>query len=244
MRNYKMTIAYDGTRYQGWQRQSNTERTIQEILEKRIGDCIGYPVKIDGSGRTDGGVHAFGQVANVKLSGKVEDKKFLETLNAGLPEDIRVRKLELVKNSFHSRYSAKGKKYEYTVDRNEKPCVFTRTYSYHYTKSLDMKLMKQAASLLMGTHDFGGFTDKKDERSTVRTIYNIEIRKENGKIYFLFHGDGFMYHMVRILTGTLLEVGSKEKNLKDIQRIFKTKNRTEAGALVPAKGLCLKEVQY
>lgn len=244
MRNYKMTIAYDGTRYQGWQRQHNTELTIQEILEKRIGDCMGYPVKIDGSGRTDGGVHALGQVANVKMSGKVDEKKFLGALNAGLPEDIRVRKVELVKNGFHSRYSAKAKKYEYTVDTLEKPCVFTRKYVYSCPQTFDMNMMRQAASLLVGTHDFGGFTDKKDEKSTVRTIYEINIREEHGKIYFLFHGDGFMYHMVRILTGTLLEAGSKEKTLEDIQRILKTRNRAEAGFLVPAMGLCLKEVIY
>lgn len=244
MRNYKMTIAYDGTKYQGWQRQSNTEFTIQEILEKRIGDCIGYPVKIDGSGRTDGGVHALGQAANVKLSGKVDERNFLEVLNKGLPEDIRVRKVELVKNGFHSRYSAKAKKYEYTVDTREKPCVFTRKYVYHCPQIFDMTMMRQAASMLVGTHDFGGFTDKKDEKSTVRTIYEIKIREENGKIYFLFYGDGFMYHMVRILTGTLLEVGSGEKSLEDMQRILKTRNRADAGFLVPAMGLCLKEVIY
>lgn len=244
MRNYKMTIAYDGTGYQGWQRQNNTELTIQEILEKRITSLIGYPVKIDGSGRTDGGVHAFGQVANVKFSGKVDEEEFRKKLNAVLPEDIRIRKFELAKNGFHSRYSAKAKKYEYTIDRNEKPCVFTRKYCYHYTKPLNVEAMKQAADLLTGTHDFGGFTDKKDEKSTVRTIYGIDITETTGKVRCMFHGDGFMYHMVRILTGTLLEVGSKEKKPEDVAEILRTRDRAAAGFLAPAIGLCLKEVIY
>lgn len=211
MRNYKMTIAYDGTRYQGWQRQSNTEETIQGILERVIHDVIGYPVTIDGSGRTDGGVHAYGQVANVKLSGKVEEDAFRDALNARLPEDIRIRSVELVRNGFHSRYSAKAKRYEYVVDIREKPDVFTRKYCYHVTEPLDGNAMRKAASFLTGTHDFGGFTDKKDEKSTVRTIYQIGVEEEKGKIRFSFYGNGFMYHMVRILTGTLLEVGSGKK---------------------------------
>lgn len=246
MRNYKMTIAYDGTRYQGWQRQSATELTIQGILEKAISSQIGYSVEIDGSGRTDGGVHACGQVANVKLAGKVDELEFRTTLNAKLPEDIRVRSIELVKNSFHSRYSAKAKKYEYTVDQNEKPCVFTRKYCYHVAAPLNVKAMKKAAEFLTGTHDFGGFTDKKDEKSTVRTIYGIEIKgiDSKGQIKLIFHGDGFMYHMVRILTGTLLEVGKGEKKPEEVRKILKSGDRGDAGFLAPANGLCLKEVIY
>lgn len=244
MRNYKMTIAYDGTRYQGWQRQSNTEETIQGILERVIHDVIGYPVTIDGSGRTDGGVHAYGQVANVKLSGKVEKDTFRDALNARLPEDIRVRSVELVRNGFHSRYSAKAKRYEYVVDIREKPDVFTRKYCYHVTEPLDVTAMRKAASFLTGTHDFGGFTDKKDEKSTVRTIYQIGIEEEKGKLRFSFYGNGFMYHMVRILTGTLLEVGSGKKHPEDVKKILRTKERKEAGFLVSAMGLCLKEVIY
>lgn len=244
MRNYKMTIAYDGTKYQGWQRQSNTDLTIQGILEAAISQLIGYSVEVDGSGRTDGGVHALGQVANVKLSGKVDTLEFQRNLNDRLPEDIWVRQLELVKNSFHSRYSAKAKRYEYTINQREKPCVFTRKYCYHYPKHLDKQAMKRAAEFLIGTHDFGGFTDKKDEKSMVRTIYQITIAEEGEKLRFAFYGDGFLYHTVRILTGTLLEIGSKEKEPEVIRQIFKSKNRAEAGFLAPASGLCLKEVLY
>ena len=244
MRNYKMTIAYDGTKYQGWQRQSNTELTIQGILETTISRLIGYGVEIDGSGRTDGGVHALGQVANVKLSGKIDATDFQRKLNEMLPEDIWIRQVELVKNSFHSRYSAKSKTYEYLVDQREKPCVFTRKYCYHFSKKLDRNAMQKAVDLLIGTHDFGGFTDKKDEKSMVRTIYRIEILEESGKIRFVFHGDGFLYHTVRILAGTLLEIGNGEKEPEVIRQIFKSKNRAEAGFLAPANGLCLKEVLY
>ena len=244
MRNYKMTIAYDGTRYQGWQRQSATDQTIQGILEKAISIIAGYDVTIDGSGRTDAGVHAKGQTANVKLAGKIEEKEFQAKINAILPEDIRICKTELVKNSFHSRYSARSKRYEYQIDQREKADVFTRKYCYHYIERLNIDDMKAAADILKGTHDFAAFTDKKDEKSTVRTIYDIEITKKNEKIYFDFYGDGFMYHMVRILTGTLLEIGRGTIKLNHVQKILRSKNRAESGFLAPASGLCLKEVYY
>lgn len=239
-----MTIAYDGTRYQGWQRQVNTELTIQGIIEKAVSDVIGYAVEIDGSGRTDGGVHAKAQVANVRLSGKIDENAFQRKLNQMLPEDIKIREINLVKNGFHSRLSAKAKRYEYVIDKREKADVFTRKYCYHYLKPLDVKAMQKAAGYLLGTHDFGGFTDKKEEKSTVRTIYEIQITQEKDKIYFSFYGNGFMYHMVRILMGTLLEVGNGEREAESILDIFKSKTRSEAGFLVPALGLCLKEVIY
>lgn len=239
-----MIIAYDGTRYQGWQRQVNTELTIQGILENVISQVIGYEVEIDGSGRTDGGVHAYGQVANVRLSGKVDEENFRRELNELLPEDIRIRDVILVKNGFHSRLSARAKRYEYRIDQREKPDVFTRKYCYHYVKPLEIEAMERAASYLIGTHDFGGFTDKKDEKSAVRTIYDIEISRVGEKICFSFYGNGFMYHMVRILTGTLLEIGNGEREAESILSIMESKTRADAGFLVPSLGLCLKEVIY
>lgn len=239
-----MIIAYDGTRYQGWQRQKNTGLTIQGIIEKAISGCVGYPIEIDGSGRTDSGVHALGQVANVKLSGKIDEKAFQMQLNEMLPEDIKIREITLVKNGFHSRLSAKAKRYEYVIDQGERPDVFTRKYCYHYENPLNIKAMEKAAAYLTGTHDFGGFTDKKDEKSTVRTIYEIKVIEKGQKIYFSFYGNGFMYHMVRILTGTLLEIGNGEREAESILKIIKSKTRSEAGFLVPAMGLCLKEVIY
>ena len=239
-----MTISYDGTRYQGWQRQITTDQTIQGILEKAISDLIGYKITIDGSGRTDAGVHAKGQIANVKISRKIDEEEFRTKVNERLPEDIRICKIELVKNSFHSRYSAVSKRYEYQIDQREKPDVFTRKYCYHYRENLNINEMNAAAEILKGTHDFAAFTDKKDEKSTVRTIYDIQIIKRNEKIYFHFYGDGFMYHMVRILTGTLLEIGKGTIQVKDLKKILYSGNRAESGFLAPALGLCLKEVYY
>ena len=138
MRTYKLTISYDGTRYQGWQRQRGVEQTIQHVIEQSIASITGYEVKIQGSGRTDGGVHALGQVASLRLSGKVEEREFLRKLNERLPEDIRIREIELVPNTFHGRRSAKGKCYEYHIDLREKPCVFSRKYTYHYPEKLDI----------------------------------------------------------------------------------------------------------
>lgn len=244
MRNYKMLIAYDGTKYQGWQRQSATPMTIQGMIEKTIGEVIGYSVEIDGSGRTDGGVHASGQVANVKLSGKVQEAEFQKKLNEKLPEDIRIRCVQLVPNRFHSRLDAVAKTYEYIVDTREKPCVFTRKYCYHYTKPLDIDKMKKAVALLIGRHDFSAFTDKKDEKSAVRELYSVKIEKYGEKIHFYFYGNGFMYHQVRILMGTLLEVGTGERSVESVGEALKARERTKAGFLAPALALTLREVEY
>lgn len=244
MRNYKMVIAYDGARYKGWQRQNLTNLTIQTILEQTIEQITGYPVEIDGSGRTDAGVHARGQVANMKVSGLLKDS-FLEDLNYLLPEDIRLMKIELVPNGFHSRYDAKAKKYKYYVDTRKKPCVFTRRFYHHYPKELDIAKMKQAAGYLIGTHDFSAFTDdKEEEKSKERTIYEIKIQQKDTKLEMEFYGNGFMYHMVRILSGTLLEVGSGEKSPEEILIMLDKKDRALAGFLAPARGLFLEKVYY
>lgn len=243
MRNYKMTIAYDGSRYKGWQRQNLTNLTIQTILERTVEQVVGYPVEIDGSGRTDAGVHANGQVANLKVSGLL-DEEFVRELNDLLPEDIRVRKMELVPGSFHSRYSAKAKKYKYCIDTREKPSVFTRRYMYHFTKPLNFDAMEEAAKCLTGTHDFTAFTDNKEEKSKVRTIYGIKIQKHQNGLELEFYGTGFLYHMVRILTGTLLEVGCGEKSPEEVKIALEEKNRESAGFLAPARGLFLEKVYY
>lgn len=239
-----MIIAYDGTKYQGWQRQSTTPMTIQEIIEKVIEEVVGYSVKIAGSGRTDGGVHAKGQVANVKLSGKVKEKVFRNKLNEKLPEDIRIRHVQLVPNRFHSRLDAVAKTYEYIVDTGEKPSVFTRKYCYHYTKPLDIDKMQKAVELLSGKHDFSAFTDKKDEKSGVRELYSVKIEKHGQKIYFYFYGNGFMYHQVRILMGTLLEAGTGERSVESVREVLAARERAKAGFLAPALALTLKEVEY
>ncbi len=243
MRNYKITISYDGTRYKGWQRQGLTSQTIQEILEQSAEKILGYPVELHGSGRTDAGVHSIGQVASMKTAGLVPED-FCEKWNHILPDDIQIRSAVLVKSGFHGRYSAIGKHYRYVVDMREKPSVFRHKYSCHYPYYLDIEAMGQAISYLIGTHDFTAFTDDKGEKSKVRTIHKIDIHKENEELYIDFYGDGFLYHMVRILSGTLLQIGTGEKQAEDVPKMLRSKNRQESGFLAPAKGLFLVEVEY
>lgn len=244
MRTYKLTIAYDGTRYQGWQRQPDTELTIQGTLERAISTLKGYPVEVNGSGRTDSGVHAKAQTASIRLPGKVEEDAFLKELNRMLPEDIRVTGMELVKNRFQARYSATGKQYVYTIDTREKADVFTRKYCFHCPEYLDIEAMRAASEYLIGKHDFAAFTDRNEDQSTIRKIYDIRIEKQGNKVKILYEGNGFMYHMVRILTGTLLEVGTGKRTIEETKVLLDSGERSQAGFLVPACGLMLKEVYY
>lgn len=244
MRTYKLTIAYDGTGYQGWQRQANTGNTIQGILERCISEEAGYAVEVDGSGRTDAGVHAEGQTASVVLPGLAGDDFFLERVNGLLPPDIRLLEAELVRNGFHARKSAKGKVYEYHIDTGEKPDVFSRRYCCHYPRELDLSAMRRAAEYLTGTHEFAGFTDKKEEKSTKRTIYAIIVSGQGRRVTIRYEGTGFLYHMVRILTGTLIEAGTGERTPESVADALRTLDRSKAGFLAPARGLFLKEVHY
>ena len=200
MRTYKLTVAYDGTCYQGWQRQSNTDQTIQGILEQTISGASGYSVEVNGSGRTDAGVHATGQTASVVFHGLTEEIFFTEEINRMLPGDIRILNSELVKNGFHARKSAIGKLYEYRIDTDKKPDVFQRRYCYHFPHALDLEAMRKAAGYLTGTHEYAAYTDKKDEKSTKRTIYDIMVSGQGGSVSIRYNGTGFLYHMVRILT--------------------------------------------
>lgn len=244
MRTYKLTIAYDGTRYQGWQRQVNTDRTIQGILERAISEQAGYPVEIDGSGRTDAGVHASGQTASVVLSGITSESFFTEKINRILPEDIRILEADLVKSGFHARKSAVGKVYEYRIDTGTKPDVFQRRYCFHFPHELDLDIMRRAAEKLKGTHEFAGYTDKKDEKSTKRTIYDIIVSGQGSSVTIRYEGTGFLYHMVRILTGTLLEAGLQQRTVESVAEVLLTKDRGQAGFLAPARGLFLRQVHY
>ena len=244
MRTYKLTIAYDGTGYQGWQRQTNTERTIQGILEKVISEASGYPVEVNGSGRTDAGVHALGQTASVVLPGAVPEEFFTDDINRLLPQDIRIREARLVKNGFHARKSAVGKIYEYHIDTGQKPDVFQRRYCYHFPHELDLEKMRRAAENLKGTHDFAGYTDKKEEKSTKRTIYDIIVSGQGSSVTIRYEGTGFLYHMVRILTGTLLEAGTYQRTVESAAEVLETKDRGQAGFLAPARGLFLRKVHY
>lgn len=244
MHTYKLTVSYDGSRYYGWQRQTDIKLTIQGTLERAVEKLVGYYVEVNGSGRTDGGVHAKGQTASIVLSQKMDEEELFQKLNEELPEDIRIKSVELMQNDFHARYNARGKCYEYTIDTREKADPFQRKYTFHYSEKLDVEKMQQAADLLIGLHDFAGYTDRPDEKSSNRRIYSIKVKVRGEKIRIEYRGSGFMYHMVRILTGTLLEVGSGVRTVKSVKRPLESGVRAEAGFLAPASGLCLKEVYY
>ena len=245
MCNFKIILQYEGTRYQGWQRQESTENTIQRKLELLLTKMCAEPVVIQASGRTDAGVHALGQVANFHCNTDMSCEEIMEYMNRYLPEDIGVISVERVPERFHSRLHAKGKTYRYRVMTGNIPHVFERRYVYEHSGNLDLEAMKAAAALLCGTHDFKAFTSaKKGKKSTVRSISSILIEQKEDEIIFTYTGDGFLYHMVRILTGTLLEVGEGKRSFRDVEAVLKSGKRERAGALVPAKGLTLVEVYY
>ncbi len=255
MRNFKMVLQYEGTRFKGWQRQESTDNTIQGKLENILSKMVGVPVEIQGSGRTDAGVHALGQVANFHADTKMSEQEVLSYVNQYLPEDIAVISVKEVAERFHSRLNATGKTYCYLLIQSELPHVFERRFAHRIEARLDVEAMEQAAGYLLGTHDFAAFTStKKSKKSTVRTIDEITFTKEYSSVMrtaqesdllrITYSGDGFLYHMIRILTGTLIEVGMRLRSPLEIPEILESKNREMAGPLVPAKGLTLMEVRY
>lgn len=245
MRNFKMVLQYEGTRYQGWQKQETSDNTLQGKLEKLLGKMCDTKIEVQGSGRTDAGVHAYGQVANFHADTSMTAAEILDYMNQYLPEDIAVIDLQEVPERFHSRLNAKGKTYCYRVINSKIPHIFDRRYAYRVEEPLNIEKMRQAASYLVGTHDYKAFTStKKSKKSTVRTIEAIEIEKVNDEIRMTFRGNGFLYHMVRILVGTLLEVGLQKRTPEDMVRIMETGIREDAGMLAPALGLSLMEVRY
>lgn len=245
MSNYRMVIQYDGTRYRGWQILGDSDVTIQGKLAAVISQMTGEEVSVIGSGRTDAGVHAIGQVANFHLQGNFEERALLADLNRYLPEDIAVSSMELVDDRFHSRYQAVRKTYRYRIHTGEIPEVFERKYVYDYRMPLDAGRMMEAAGLLCGTHDFKSFCgNRRMKKSTVRTIYEIRIEELPGELQLFFTGDGFLQNMVRILTGTLIEIGDGRRKPRDIEKILDAKDREAAGYTAPACGLALLHVEY
>lgn len=245
MRNIKMIIEYDGSRYLGWQRLGDSDKTIQGKLESVISAMLDTPTEIIGSGRTDAGAHAMGQVANFRTDSTISIDEMHRYINHYLPQDIVVKDIEEVEERFHSRYNVKGKKYVYYIWNHWIPSAFDRKYSYHYEDQLDINKMNVAADKLIGTHDFINFSSlKKSKKSTLRTIEKISIVKEGNMIKFSFIGNGFLYNMIRIIMGTLLEIGSGKKGSSYIDEIFEGKSREIAGTTAPAQGLFLEEVYY
>lgn len=245
MRNFKIIIQYDGSRYQGWQKQGSTQNTLQGKFEALLSRLAGELVEISASGRTDAGVHAYGQTANFHMNTDLSAQELMEQINQYLPEDVAVIECSEADARFHARLNAKKKTYRYRVLNSSVPHVFDRKFVYQVPEELDVEAMRKAASCLVGTHDFKSFTSaKKSKKSTVRTIESIDIVRVGEEIRFLFTGDGFLFHMVRILTGTLLEVGLGKRRAEDMPRILMACDRQEAGFLAPAQGLALMEVSY
>ncbi|SHN83833.1 tRNA pseudouridine(38-40) synthase TruA [Desulfitobacterium chlororespirans] len=245
MRNFKMTISYDGSRYKGWQKQKETDLTIQGKLEAVLSKMTGEDILVVGCGRTDSGVHAENYIANFHTKCTWSNDAILYYLYEFLPEDIVVKSIELVNERFHARYNVKSKTYVYKINTNKYRNVFERKYSYHIPEPLDLIEMRKGAQSLIGTHDFQGFTNMKpSNKSTVRTIHAINIVENGDYLDIEVNGDGFLWNMVRIIVGTLLEVGRGKLNSSEVEKILQEKKRWEAGPLAQAKGLFLREVQY
>ena len=244
MRNIRLDICYDGTRYNGWQRQTAHDNTIQGKLEAALSRILGEPIEISASGRTDTGVHARGQVANFHTGSQMDCGELLGELRKYLPEDIGIYSCREVSPRFHARLNAREKTYCYRIWNSSAPCVFQRRFVTVMDEPLDIGAMKRAAELLLGEHDFSAFCgNAKMKKSTVRTLRSIEICREGDEIILRFTGDGFLYNMVRILTGTLIEVGRGTRDAASMPALFGGK-RAEAGFLAPPQGLCLEEVYY
>ncbi len=243
----KCTIAYDGTHYSGWQIQPN-HLTIQEVLEKYLSQILQEKIKVIGSGRTDAGVHALGQIAHFTTSKDFDPKKLTASLNRLLPPDIRIQTLEVTSPSFHARFSAKQKTYFYHLYLNPILPPFKRNYALHVHQTLDINLLKKAAQEFIGRHDFTSFANHAHEGAAankpIKNLYRLDIIEEEGGLRLEFEGDGFLYKMVRNIVGTLIEIASGKRDLTDIPTIFAAKNRQLSGKAAPPHGLFLIKVDY
>lgn len=247
MKNIKLTVVYDGTNYHGFQEQRGTGlATVQEVLENTLSKIAKRPVQIIGAGRTDAGVHAQGQVVNFRCENwPVPTEKIHLAMNTMLPDDIKVLKAEDVPLDFHSRFSATAKTYRYSIYNHRISSPLHRLYCYYEPRILDIDAMRQGAQCLLGTHDFKSFqaqgTPVKD---TIRTIYRADVVYESPVIHIYIRGNGFLYNMVRIIVGTLVEIGMGKIKPEEMATIITARNRTLAGTTVPPQGLCMMEVEY
>lgn len=244
MRNIKLVIEYDGTNYAGWQRQKNAV-SIQQKIEEAVKEITGEDTEVIGCSRTDAGVHARRFTANFKTKSKIPEKSFKAALNSKLPKDIVVTASEEVSLDFHSRYSSTGKMYSYTILNREEACAIGRNYVYHYKKRLDAEAMKEACKFFIGKHDFSAFRSSGSSvKSSIRTIRKAYFTINKDIITFYIEGDGFLYNMVRIMVGTLMDVGIGKISPEYIAEIIKSKDRNKASRTAPASGLCLEFVYY
>jgi len=248
MRNIRMTIEYDGSKYKGWQKQNqkgSNVSTIQDKIENVLSKMTGEEIQVIGCGRTDTGVHAENYIANFHTNSDLSVDMMLNYLYEYLPEDIVVKAMKDTGDRFHARYNVKAKTYVYRINNNRFRNVFNKKYTYHIQEKLSLDEMKAAAEVLVGTHDFQSFTSlKPNTKPTVRTINYINITENNGLIEIEVNGNGFLLNMVRILSGTLIEVGKGSLKPYDINKILEEKKKSEACPIAPAKGLCLKSIEY
>lgn len=245
MRNFKLVIAYDGSRYNGWQRQGNTSDTVQGKVEAVLGEMLGHRIEIDGSGRTDAGVHAVGQTASFAAETDMTAEEIMAYLNRYLPKDIAVTKAENAEPRFHARLSARGKIYTYRIWTQEYSNVFERKFMYELGKELDIEKMERSARIMTRRADFIGYSSlKRSKKSTVREVKSIDISRVGGEVRLTFTGDGFLYNMVRIMAGTIVEAGLGKRSPESAARPFETLDRADAGETLPAKGLTLVSVIY
>lgn len=244
MRNIKLIIEYDGTNYWGWQTQEDFP-SIQEEIEKTIKKVTGEKVALYGSGRTDAKVHALGHVANFHTESNIPGERFKYAINIKLPDDIRIISSQEVPLDFHARYSATHKRYVYKIYNGEPERPLLRNHTCHVRFPLDTGLMKEAAEFFIGTHDFKSFRGKKTSiKSSVRTIYSIDINRNGDLIEITVEGNSFLRNMVRIIAGTLIEVGAGKRNKYEIPEIIEKRERKSAGRTAPAQGLFLEKVFY
>lgn len=245
MRNIKMTVQYDGSRYKGFQRLQDNDLTIQGKIESVLSKMTDEPIEIIGSGRTDMGVHAYGQVVNFKTNTENSLSKIQKYLTEYLPEDIVVKSVEEADERFHSRYNAISKTYLYKIDNNKVHSPFLRKHTTHIEKRLNLDLMREASQYLVGEHDFTSFASSKSKKKTnIRTIESISIQEHEGIVSIYVDGDGFLYNMVRIIVGALIDAGLRRKSPEDIKEMLEAKDRSKASDTALAKGLYLYKVKY
>ncbi len=245
MRNIKLTLEYDGSHYYGWQRLPDTHKTIQGRLEYILEEIINEKVEITGAGRTDKDVHALGQVANFKTNSRIHLKELDAELMIHLPPDIQVIGIEEVPHKFHARYNATMKEYLYQIWNSPRKNIFERHYYYHIPVPLDIDAMNTAKTYFIGTKDFKNFTAMKSkDKTTIKTIEFITIEKNDERVIMTFKGEGFLHKMVRIITGTLIEVGLHECGVEEVRDMFEKPSRITSGFTAPGHALFLKKVYY
>ena len=244
MRNIKLIIEYDGKKFGGWQKQPN-KLNIQGEIEKAIEEITGEAVELNASGRTDAGVHSLGQTANFKTNSEIDISKMAIAINSKLKQSIRIIKAEEVDEKFHARYSCKGKKYKYVINNSKYGSAIYRDLEYHMPIKLNVEAMQKGIKYFEGEHDFKGFkASGTSSKSSVRTIYSAKVIEDGERIIVEIEGNGFLYNMVRIISGTIVDVGLGKIKPEEIPEIIESKDRTRAGKTLPPPGLYLVEVYY